>query len=160
MSDEPTTPSSNPPPKVTLPPGWECKESKSRPGTWYFVNAKTGETRWEAPEVIRCSHIVVKHAKSRRPSSWREEHVTRSEEEALAIVNDLRQKIQSGEATLAELAKTESDCNTAPRGGDLGHFGRGQMQKAFEDVAFNLKVGEISEPVFTDSGVHVIQRTE
>ena len=69
-------------------------------------------------------------------------------------------KIVSGRATLKELAEHNSDCSSAKRGGDLGSFGRGSMQKPFEDAAFKLKVGELSEPVFTDSGVHIILRTE
>jgi NIMA-interacting peptidyl-prolyl cis-trans isomerase 1 len=66
----------------------------------------------------------------------------------------------SGEADLAQLAQTESDCSSAQRGGDLGFFGRGQMQQPFEEATFNLKVGELSDLVYTDSGVHIILRTE
>lgn len=65
----------------------------------------------------------------------------------------------SGQATFEELASQFSDCSSAKRGGDLGPFGRGQMQKPFEEAAFNLKVGEMSGPVWTDSGVHIIKRT-
>lgn len=60
---------------------------------------------------------------------------------------------------MAELAKTYSDCSSAKRGGDLGLFGRNCMQKPFEDAAFNLKVGEMSDIVETDSGLHLILRT-
>jgi NIMA-interacting peptidyl-prolyl cis-trans isomerase 1 len=48
---------------------------------------------------------------------------------------------------------------SAKRGGDLGSFKKGAMQKPFEEASFALKVGELSEPVFTDSGVHIILRT-
>ena len=57
-----------------------------------------------------------------------------------------------------DLAKTESDCNSYKRGGDLGSFGRGRMQKPFENAAFALEVGQLSEPIETDSGVHLILR--
>lgn len=45
-------------------------------------------------------------------------------------------------------------------GGDLGRFGRGKMQPPFERAAFALAVGELSEPVTSDSGVHLILRLE
>ena len=61
--------------------------------------------------------------------------------------------------TFEELAKTESDCTSAKRGGDLGFFGRKKMQPAFEKASFGLKVGEMtSEVVDTSSGVHIILR--
>lgn len=53
----------------------------------------------------------------------------------------------------------DSDCSSASRGGDLGPFARGQMQKPFEDSTFGLKVGEMSGVVETDSGMHAILRT-
>ena len=49
---------------------------------------------------------------------------------------------------------------SAKRGGDLGHFGRGQMQPAFEEASFQLQIGEMSQIVDTDSGVHIILRVE
>ena len=63
-------------------------------------------------------------------------------------------------AAFASLASTESHCSSARNGGDLGAFSRGQMQGAFEDAAFSLGVGEMSGLVETDSGVHIILRTE
>jgi NIMA-interacting peptidyl-prolyl cis-trans isomerase 1 len=77
----------------------------------------------------------------------------------LAIIQEYQTKIQSGEDTLSALATNLSDCSSAKRGGDLGYFERGQMQKPFEDAAFALEVGQLSEPVWTDSGCHLILRT-
>ena len=70
-----------------------------------------------------------------------------------------REQIESGQATFAEMARQFSDCSSAQRGGDLGPFGRGQMQKPFEDASFALKVGQMSDIIDTDSGVHIILRT-
>jgi len=67
--------------------------------------------------------------------------------------------IVSGQRTFEELASEVSDCSSAKRGGDLGKFGRGQMQRPFEEASFALKVGEMSGVVDTDSGVHIILRT-
>lgn len=61
--------------------------------------------------------------------------------------------------TFASLASQFSDCSSAKKGGDLGPFKKGQMQKPFEDATFALEVGELSDPVWTDSGVHIILRT-
>lgn len=108
---------------------------------------------------VRASHLLVKHAGSRRPSSWKEPQVTRSKEEALQMIEAFRKDITDGQEDFQELASRESHCNSARAGGDLGFFSRGQMQKPFEEAAFALSVGELSQPVFTDSGVHIILRT-
>lgn len=110
-------------------------------------------------DTVRASHLLVKHRDSRRPSSWKEPTVTRSKEEALQMINEFRQQIVSGRADFNSLATKESHCSSAKRGGDLGEFGRGQMQAPFEQATYALKVGELSHPVFTDSGVHLIKRT-
>jgi NIMA-interacting peptidyl-prolyl cis-trans isomerase 1 len=58
-----------------------------------------------------------------------------------------------------ELAERESHCSSSRRKGDLGAFGRGKMQPLFEQAAFALKVGELSDVVCTDSGAHILYRT-
>lgn len=68
---------------------------------------------------IRCSHLLVKHKDSRRPSSWREANITRSKEEAIEILQGHEERIQSGEATLGDIAMSESDCSSARKHGDL-----------------------------------------
>ncbi|KAJ3152429.1 Peptidyl-prolyl cis-trans isomerase NIMA-interacting protein 1 [Geranomyces michiganensis] len=151
-----------------LPADWEERHSKSR-GVPYYFNRTTGQSAWErptaastsesAPPKVRASHLLVKHAESRRPSSWKTPTITRSRAEARDIINGFRERIVSGETDLPTLAKTESDCSSAKQGGDLGFFGPKQMQKAFEDATYALKVGELSDVVDSDSGLHLILRT-
>jgi len=107
---------------------------------------------------IRAAHLLVKHKDSRRPINRYQDFITRSKEEALRIILEYLQMIISGTASLAELAKANSDCSSAIKRGDLGYFGRGQMQKPFEDAAFALEVGQLSDVVETDSGLHLIHR--
>ncbi|ETO30731.1 hypothetical protein RFI_06393 [Reticulomyxa filosa] len=93
-----------------------------------------------------------------------------SKEEALVKAEKLRQDIlkqasSSGQddstgEVFKDFAKRESDCNSYKRGGDLGLFGLGKMQKPFEEAAFSLQIGELSQPVETASGVHLILRTQ
>jgi len=92
-----------------------------------------------AQKQVRASHILVK-----------------TKEEADAIEADLK----AGK-DFAELAKAKSnDPGSAANGGDLNYFGSGQMVPEFEEAAFKLKVGEISEPVQSDYGYHIIKVTD
>lgn len=113
------------------------------------------------PEKVRCSHILVKWSGSRNPSSRLEKTITRSKDEALELVKKYRKQVQAKEKTFEEIALESSHCPTGAKSqGDLGFFARGRMQRPFEDASFNLKVGEVSEPIWTDSGVHLIKRIE
>lgn len=85
-------------------------------------------------------------------------NITRSKAEAQKIIEGYQERIQSGETTLQQLAVQESDCSSARKGGDLGYFGQGDMQKEFEEAAFALQPGGISGIVDTASGLHLIQR--
>lgn len=156
-----------------LPSGWEKRVSRST-GQTYYLNVYSKESQWDAPteaakptgggstggpDRVQCSHLLVKHKGSRRPSSWRQDDITISKDEAITLLEDYRKQITSGQSSFDELASRVSDCSSAKRGGDLGLFGRGAMQRPFEDAAFALKVGELSQMVDTDSGVHIILRT-
>ncbi|KAG0498832.1 hypothetical protein HPP92_003523 [Vanilla planifolia] len=114
-------------------------------------------------EQVRVSHILIKHEGSRRKASWKDPDgrviCATTRDAAVTQLNGLRDSIISGQARFEEIASRFSDCSSAKRGGDLGYFGRNQMQKPFEETAFALKTGELSEIVDTDSGVHIIWRT-
>ena len=113
---------------------------------------------------VRCSHLLVKHQESRRPASWRDETGAiigkKTKECAIDELLAYREQIEKKVVSFAELATKVSDCSSARHGGDLGTFERGAMQKAFEDAAFGLEVGEMSGMVDSDSGVHIILRVE
>jgi peptidyl-prolyl cis-trans isomerase C len=89
------------------------------------------------PDKIKCSHILVK-----------------KQSEALSIMV----RLKKGES-FDKLAKEFSiDRGSGKRGGDLGSFGRGIMVKPFEEASFKLEKNQISEPVKTDFGYHIIKR--
>jgi NIMA-interacting peptidyl-prolyl cis-trans isomerase 1 len=119
----------------------------------------------DQPKEVRTLHILKKHKDSRRPSSWRVAKITATKEEArqeleglLEVLQEVKGNPDELRATFEELARTESDCSSAKRGGDLGFFGRKKMQPPFEQASFALGIGEMSEIVDSSSGLHIILR--
>ncbi len=90
-------------------------------------------------EMVRASHILVK-----------------TEQEAI----DLRKQIVDDGRDFADIAEEYSLCPSNVQGGDLGYFSKGQMVKPFEDAVFAMEVGEVSQPVQTQFGWHLIYLTE
>lgn len=74
--------------------------------------------------------------------------------EAVEVYN----KVKEGE-DFAVVARKLSKCPSGQSGGDLGEFGMGQMVKPFEDASFALEIGQLSQPVQTQFGYHLIERT-
>jgi peptidyl-prolyl cis-trans isomerase C len=70
---------------------------------------------------------------------------------------DLMKKLNDN-CSFEELAEKFSKCPSGRQGGQLGEFGRGRMVPEFEDAAFSLQVGEVSAPVRTQFGYHIIKR--
>ena len=87
---------------------------------------------------VRASHILVKT----RP-------------EAVKI----KKEIERGQISFEDAAREYSLCPSGQNGGDLGYFNRKQMVQQFSDTAFDLKVGQISDPVGTKFGWHIIKTT-
>lgn len=107
---------------------------------------------------VGAKHILQKHTGSRNPNdSYRKRPVTRSFEEAMANIQAVQKRLVAGDQ-FENIARELSECGSAARGGDLGVFGHGEMQKQFEDAAFALGIGEVSGPVVSDSGIHLILR--
>ena len=87
---------------------------------------------------VRASHILVE-----------------TKEEA----ENLRKEILNG-TEFDDIAALKSLCPSGAQGGDLGYFSKGQMVKPFEDACFSMKVGDLSEPIQTQFGWHLIQLTD
>ncbi len=116
--------------------------------SYYEQNA----ARLSGPEERRASHILISAAKD-APASERQ----KARERAQELLAEARKAPES----FAQLARKHSqDPGSAPNGGDLDYFGRGAMVKPFEDAAFALKKGEISDVVESDFGFHIIRLTD
>lgn len=102
----------------------------------YFA-AHLGE--FETEEQVRASHILVSDS---------------------AAGQDVLARLEAGEAFEALAVELSEDPGSASSGGDLGWFGRNQMVAEFEDAAFSLEVGEMSDLVETDYGFHIILVTD
>ena|SRR5579859_2844533 len=106
-------------------------------------------------EAVHARHILIRAKGSPLPAQPGKKELT--EEEALAKAQEIHKKLVAGE-DFASLAKTESDdARSAANGGDLGSFKRDQMVPAFAQAAFGLAVGQLSEPVKTQFGYHLIK---
>jgi peptidyl-prolyl cis-trans isomerase C len=111
--------------------------------TFYDTNPQL----FQQPERVKASHILIKVDEGAPEEK---------KAEARKKIKEVQQKVQKGE-DFAELAKTYSEGPSAPRGGDLDFFGRGQMVKPFEDAAFSMKPNETSDIVETKFGYHLIK---
>lgn len=115
-------------------------------------------------EMLAKEKYSVDKAEYVRPEQIQAEHILvavgpeRSEDEAFALVSELLVKVRENPSDFSSLAiEYSDDPSVSSNKGNLGFFGRGTMVKAFEDVAFGLAIGEVSEPVHSDYGYHIIR---
>ena len=102
----------------------------------YYDN---NQSEFEEPEKVAAKHILMADENE---------------------IKALRERIVAGELTFEEAAREYSTCPSKQADGNLGEFSRGMMVPEFEEVAFNTEVGEISEPVQTQFGFHLIKVEE
>jgi parvulin-like peptidyl-prolyl isomerase len=124
------------------------------------VGTETGYTDAEFREYVRgiltqkkLYDELTKDITSEQEMVWARHILVKTEPEAKLILT----KLAEGEDWTTLAAKFSTDTSNSANGGDLGWFGRGQMVQPFEDAAYALKIGEISQPVKTDFGYHIIQ---
>src|SRR4051812_6310296 len=91
---------------------------------------------------VNCLHLLIKHEGSRNPVSRRTNASTAKvpKADAIAELKEWEARIRKGEISFEDAAKQRSDCGSFAQNGSLGTFGKGEMQKPFEDAAFALKV--------------------
>jgi len=107
-----------------------------------------------APEEITASHILIAYKGAERSKAKRTKAAARK------LAETVLKLAKPKGADFASLARKYSDGPSKTKGGDLGAFKKGKMAKAFEETAFKLKVGELSEIVETPFGFHIIKRTK
>ncbi len=105
---------------------------------------------FKKPEEVKASHILVKVDPEAGDGD---------KKKAMDKIKDVEKQVDEG-GDFGELAKEYSEGPSAPKGGDLGFFKRGQMVKPFEDAAFALAVGDVSDIVETRFGYHLIKVTD
>ena len=105
---------------------------------------------FKSEETVKASHILIKTS---------EDADQQELDDALSRIKEIREKIVNG-GDFAELAKEYSEGPSGENGGALGEFGHGQMVPPFDRAVFALEPGELSQPVQTQYGFHLIKLTE
>jgi hypothetical protein len=109
-----------------------------------------------APSKIIARHVLVQWMGCKRADS----NIVRSKDQARAVAQDVLRRLKAGEDFARVVLDFSDEPGAGRRGGSLPPFGRGTMDKAFEDAAFALAPGELSGIVESEFGFHVIQRLE
>ncbi len=108
------------------------------------------------PSKISARHVLIQWMGAERaPAS-----IVRTREQARAVAEDVLRRARAGEDFTRLAVEFSDEPGAANRGGSLGRFGKGQMVRSFEDAAFKLAPGEISDIVESSFGYHVILRVD
>ena len=148
---------------MELPHPWELRESTRYPGRCFYFNRETSESQWIRPvpypgHKIRCPPIIyVYHILIR--DSTTDSKCRRSIDEAKSEIDQLFIDLIEKKRTFEEMARRKSeDDATRSDGGKIGWIKPGKMPIQFENAAWQLDICEMSAPVHTDQGWHLILR--
>lgn len=105
------------------PAGLTEEQVRALPGADEYLNTTAPPKKASGSNKVKASHLLIKHSGSRRPSSWKDAVITRSQADAVAILETHQKALRQAPdlaLAFAALARTESDCSSAREGGDLG----------------------------------------
>ncbi|MCH2201721.1 MAG: peptidyl-prolyl cis-trans isomerase [Fuerstiella sp.] len=105
---------------------------------------------------VSASHILIPYKMALNSSA----DVTRTKEEAFKLAQEIAVKAKGLSTNFGNLAREYSEGPSASVGGDLGNFFPSTMAKSFRDATLALEIGEVSDPVETQYGIHIIRRKE
>lgn len=133
----------------------EANYTKNNPVTQAEIDKYYNDHKSEYTNAqVKASHIIIK-TQNDDGTEMSQDKVDSAKKQ----IDEIYAKIKAGE-DFAKLAKQYSQDASKDAGGDLGFFSKGQMVKEFEEVAFSMKVGEVSEPFKTKYGYHVVKLTD
>jgi len=116
----------------------------------------------DMPSEVHVYHILKKHAGSKDPKCRRGQEVKCTKSRASLGCTNIRRKLTMNDGSMItkfiEVAREQSDCETALKGGELGVVAIGQLPPVLEEMAFSLAVGEVSEPFESPDGIHLMLR--
>lgn len=106
------------------------------------------KAEFEEPEMVKARHILVKVSSEAKPDDWGA---------AETRIREIKKRLDGGEDFATVAQASSEDPGSKDKGGELGFFPRGQMVPEFEKAAFALRTGEVSEPIKTAFGYHIIK---
>lgn len=156
---------------MNLPIGWELKELKEHPGRVYYYNKVTHDSTWVRPikypgdqdsynsyiPLISVMCILISYVDSPKDMNAKNRSRNLTKDEAKKKIDFIFSEIIKGKK-FEELARDESDFIPNYRNWNIGWISRGTLGPKFEEVAWNLGIGELSCPVETDYGWQIILR--
>ncbi|MBN8612450.1 MAG: peptidyl-prolyl cis-trans isomerase [Deltaproteobacteria bacterium] len=127
----------------------QISEVTEAPYGWVILHRCTAEFR-------NTRHVLVRFSGARNAGP----EITRTHDEARALAQQIRERLTAPGADFLAIARETSEDGSRERGGEMGWLGRGRLAPAYEESAFTLPVGAISEPIETEFGFHLIQRVQ